>query len=232
MAYSVLPVIAELPRGPRFVPRVAGHCGIASQQAITASPISAATVAPLGLLAGSDVTWFDIPKSNDSCYHYRVTVEAPRFSMKVGKELAPGPEHRKRLTEGYLDVKKVEMGTDIHKERYAVLSRAYLILCHCFTVIFGLFDSLRSRLLVIDVRDGETRHVRNYNYRNRDALSRRPSSCSCRPGKPTAWKAPQACPLPAGTCSGGDCHIRHCLDGRYFSSGKHASVDPVHRGNW
>ena len=63
VAYSVLPVIAEVATETKIRPeRPLGIAVIASQQAITASPISAATVALLGLLAGFDITLFDILK--------------------------------------------------------------------------------------------------------------------------------------------------------------------------
>ncbi|MBQ5617204.1 MAG: C4-dicarboxylate ABC transporter, partial [Bacteroidaceae bacterium] len=63
VAYSVLPVIAEVATETKIRPeRPLGIAVIASQQAITASPISAATVALLGLLAGYDITLFDILK--------------------------------------------------------------------------------------------------------------------------------------------------------------------------
>lgn len=109
VAYSVLPVIAEVATETKIRPeRPLGIAVIASQQAITASPISAATVALLGLLAGFDVTLFDILKITIPATIIGVLVGA-LFSMKVGKELADDPEYRKRLTEGYLDVKKVEI---------------------------------------------------------------------------------------------------------------------------
>lgn len=61
VAYSVLPVIAEVARETGIRPeRPMGIAVIASQQAITASPISAATVALLSMLAGYDITLFDI----------------------------------------------------------------------------------------------------------------------------------------------------------------------------
>ena len=123
---------------------------IASQQAITASPISAATVALLGLLAGFDVTLFDILKITIPATIIGVLVGA-LFSMKVGKELADDPEYRKRLTEGYLDVKKVEI-KDIHNKRHAVLSVLIFILATVFIVFFGSFDSLRPAFVI----DGET----------------------------------------------------------------------------
>ena len=63
VAYSVLPVIAEVATETKIRPeRPLGIAVIASQQAITASPISAATVALLGLLTGFDITLFDILK--------------------------------------------------------------------------------------------------------------------------------------------------------------------------
>ena len=219
VAYSVLPVIAEVATETKIRPeRPLGIAVIASQQAITASPISAATVALLGLLAGFDVTLFDILKITIPATIIGVLVGA-LFSMKVGKELADDPEYRKRLTEGYLDVKKVEI-KDIHNKRHAVLSVLIFILATAFIVFFGSFDSLRDRR-----RDGETRHVRH--YRNRDALCRRPHLAA---DSHRRHEGNARLRLP-GRHAGGDCHIRHCLDGRYFSSGKHASVDPVHRGS-
>ena len=220
VAYSVLPVIAEVATETKIRPeRPLGIAVIASQQAITASPISAATVALLGLLAGFDVTLFDILKITIPATIIGVLVGA-LFSMKVGKELADDPEYRKRLTEGYLDVKKVEI-KDIHNKRHAVLSVLIFILATVFIVFFGSFDSLRPAFVI----DGET--VRLGHYRNRDALCRRPhlAADSHRRHEGNArFRLP-------GRHAGGDCHIRHCLDGRYFSSGKHASVDPVHRGS-
>lgn len=151
VAYSVLPVIAEVATETKIRPeRPLGIAVIASQQAITASPISAATVALLGLLAGFDVTLFDILKITIPATIIGVLVGA-LFSMKVGKELADGPEYRKRLTEGYLDVKKVEI-KDIHNKRHAVLSVLIFILATAFIVFFGSFDSLRPAFVI----DGET----------------------------------------------------------------------------
>ncbi len=147
VAYSVLPVIAEVATETKIRPeRPLGIAVIASQQAITASPISAATVALLGLLAGFDVTLFDILKITIPATIIGVLVGA-LFSMKVGKELADDPEYRKRLTEGYLDVKKVEI-KDIHNKRHAVLSVLIFILPTVFIVFFGTFESLRTALVI------------------------------------------------------------------------------------
>ncbi|MCV5434146.1 anaerobic C4-dicarboxylate transporter family protein, partial [Escherichia coli] len=63
VAYSVLPVIAEVSRESGIRPeRPMSIAVIASQQAITASPISAATVALLAMLADYKITLLDILK--------------------------------------------------------------------------------------------------------------------------------------------------------------------------
>src|SRR6478752_1188781 len=60
VAYSVLPVIAEVSRESGIRPeRPMSIAVIASQQAITASPISAATVALLALLSGFKINLLD-----------------------------------------------------------------------------------------------------------------------------------------------------------------------------
>ena len=61
VAYSVLPVIAEVAAETKIRPeRPLAIAVIASQQAITASPISAATVALLSMLAGFGVSLMNI----------------------------------------------------------------------------------------------------------------------------------------------------------------------------
>ena len=121
VAYSVLPVIAEVATETKIRPeRPLGIAVIASQQAITASPISAATVALLGLLAGFDITLFDILKITIPATIIGVLVGA-LFSMKVGKELIEDPEYQKRLKEGLFNDKKIEI-KDVKNKRSAMLS--------------------------------------------------------------------------------------------------------------
>ena len=121
VAYSVLPVIAEVATETKIRPeRPLGIAVIASQQAITASPISAATVALLGLLAGFDITLFDILKITIPATIVGVLVGA-LFSMKVGKELVEDPEYQKRLKEGLFNNKKIEI-KDVKNKRSAMIS--------------------------------------------------------------------------------------------------------------
>ena len=121
VAYSVLPVIAEVATETKIRPeRPFGIAVIASQQAITASPISAATVALLGLLAGYDITLFDILKISIPATLIGVLVGA-FCSMKVGKELLEDPEYLRRLKSGMLDDKKIEL-KDVNNKFKAQLS--------------------------------------------------------------------------------------------------------------
>ena len=102
VAYSVLPVIAEVARDTKIRPeRPLGIAVIASQQAITASPISAATVALLGLISGAGLTLFDILKVSIPATLCGVLVAA-FFSRKVGKELIDDPEYQRRVKEGMI----------------------------------------------------------------------------------------------------------------------------------
>ena len=142
VAYSVLPVIAEVATETKIRPeRPLGIAVIASQQAITASPISAATVALLGLLAGYDITLFDILKISIPATLIGVLVGA-FCSMKVGKELMEDPEYLKRLKSGMLDDKKIEL-KDVNNKFKAQLSVILFLAATALIVVFGSVPSLR-----------------------------------------------------------------------------------------
>ncbi len=147
VAYSILPVIAEVATETKIRPeRPLGIAVIASQQAITASPISAATVALLGLLAGFDITLFDILKVTIPATILGVLIGA-LLSMRVGKELADDPEYQKRVAEGFFDQKKVEI-EDVKNKRHAVVSVLIFILATVFIVFFGSFEGMRPSFLI------------------------------------------------------------------------------------
>ena len=142
VAYSVLPVIAEVARETKIRPeRPLGIAVIASQQAITASPISAATVALLGLLAGFDITLFDILKITIPATLIGVLVGA-FASMRVGKELVDDPEYQRRLASGELDNTHVELN-DIKNLFSAKLSVILFIAATVLIVLFGSIPSMR-----------------------------------------------------------------------------------------
>ena len=142
IAYSVLPVIAEVARETKIRPeRPLGIAVIASQQAITASPISAATVALLGLLAGFDISLFDILKISVPATLIGVLVGA-FCSMKVGKELVNDPEYQRRLKEGMIESRLAEttVSFDLQKARISV---GIFLLATFLIVLFGSVDALR-----------------------------------------------------------------------------------------
>lgn len=142
VAYSVLPVIAEVAAETKIRPeRPLGIAVIASQQAITASPISAATVALLGLLAGYDISLFDILKISIPATLIGVLVGA-FFSMRVGKNLVDDPEYQRRLKSGELNDAHVELkGADNHFK--ACASVFLFIGATMLIVLFGSIPSLR-----------------------------------------------------------------------------------------
>lgn len=142
VAYSVLPVIAEVAAETKIRPeRPLGIAVIASQQAITASPISAATVALLGLLTGFDITLFDMLKITIPATLIGVLVGA-FASMRVGKELMEDPEYLHRMEEGLLEDKHVELN-DVKNMFQARLSVIIFIVATLLIVLFGSIPGLR-----------------------------------------------------------------------------------------
>ena len=142
VAYSVLPVIAEVATETKIRPeRPLGIAVIASQQGITASPISAATVALLGLLAGFDITLFDILIVCVPATIIGILVGA-FFSMRVGKELVDDPEYIARLKSGALDAHPTQM-SDVKNVFNARLSVILFLAATLLIVLFGSLPTLR-----------------------------------------------------------------------------------------
>lgn len=147
VAYSVLPVIAEVARETKIRPeRPLGIAVIASQQAITASPISAATVALLGLLTGFNISLLDILIITIPSTLCGVFLGA-LYSLRVGKELVDDPEYQRRLKEGLLDNSHYEL-KDIGNKHKALLSVLIFVIATVFIVIFGSFDNLRPSHII------------------------------------------------------------------------------------
>jgi anaerobic C4-dicarboxylate transporter DcuA len=143
VAYVLLPVIAEVARKAGVRPeRPLSISAIASQQAITASPISAATVALVGLLAGQGVTLkhillISVPAT-------LLGVLAGAFSVAfLGKDLKDDPEYQDRLAKGTVQppppAPKLE-GKDLTRARGSVLC---FLVAAVLVVLIGLFPALR-----------------------------------------------------------------------------------------
>lgn len=142
VAYSVLPVIAEVARETKVRPeRPLGIAVIASQQAITASPISAATVALLGMLAGFDITLFDILKISIPATLVGVLAGA-LLSKRVGKELIDDPEYQRLVKEGLIKENSLQFNK-IKSMTKARLSVILFLIATAAIVVFGSVPSLR-----------------------------------------------------------------------------------------
>ena len=143
VAYSVLPVIAEVARETKIRPeRPLGIAVIASQQAITASPISAATVALLGLLSDANITLFQMLVVTIPATLLGVLAGA-WYSMHVGKELEDDPEYQRRVKEGMMEeIVHTEVKKNVNLN-FARISVAIFLLATLLVVLFGSIPALR-----------------------------------------------------------------------------------------
>ncbi|HXJ95764.1 MAG TPA: anaerobic C4-dicarboxylate transporter [Terriglobia bacterium] len=141
--YALLPVIAEVSRNAGVRPeRPLSIAAIASQQAITASPISAATVALLGLLAPygihlQTILLISIPSTLLGSLLGALAV------MWKGPELKDDPIYKDRQAKGLIEAptsSAVLKGAGLMRARGSVI---VFLLAALVVVGLGLFPSLR-----------------------------------------------------------------------------------------
>jgi anaerobic C4-dicarboxylate transporter DcuA len=146
VAYALLPVISEVSVEAGVRPeRPLSISVIASQQAITASPISAATVALVGLLAGSAVTLGGLLAV---CIPSTLAgVMAGAFvASRMGKDLKDDPEAQRLLRES---AAKEGRGAERPAATpHAKASVGLFLLGAVAIVLFGSFPVLRPSYLV------------------------------------------------------------------------------------
>ena len=145
VAYSVLPVIAEVSRHSGIRPeRPLSMAVIASQFAIVASPIAAAVVAvvaflePQGIHLG-DVLMVTIPSTLAGI------LLACVFVNKMGKELKDDPEYQRRLKDPkYADTfNSTTSSTEIEVSKTAKVSVSLFLFGALLVVLMGTMPSLR-----------------------------------------------------------------------------------------
>jgi len=103
IVYPLLPVIYEVAHESGIRPeRPMAIATIASQQAITASPVSAATAAMIGLLAAHNIGLVQILLICVPSTLLAVLIAA-FVQLRIGKELADDPEYQRRLKAGELE---------------------------------------------------------------------------------------------------------------------------------
>jgi anaerobic C4-dicarboxylate transporter DcuA len=148
IVYALLPVIAEVSRSAGVRPeRPLSIATIASQQAITASPISAATVALLGLLSPAGIHLHQIlmvciPSTLLGSLLGALSV------MWKGPELKDDPIYQERLAKGLIgpSASMVALqGPDLVRARGSVL---VFLLAAVLVVVLGLFPSMRPSYTV------------------------------------------------------------------------------------
>jgi anaerobic C4-dicarboxylate transporter DcuA len=103
IVYPLLPVIYETAHGSGIRPeRPMAVATIASQQAITASPVAAATAAMIGLFAEKGLTQWGLPEIMMVCVPATLTgvIAAAIVSMFIGKDLKDDPEYQALLKSG------------------------------------------------------------------------------------------------------------------------------------
>jgi len=156
IVYALLPVIAEVSRSAGVRPeRPLSISTIASQQAITASPISAATVALLGLLSPHGVELHHIlliciPSTLLGSLIGALSV------MWMGPELKDDPGYQERLAKGLIasNAATVKLeGKALTRARGSVIIFLIAVL---LVVALGLFPGLRPTYTVsVDGQDKE-----------------------------------------------------------------------------
>lgn len=145
IAYGILPVIAEVAREAGVRPeRPISMSVVASQQAITACPISAATVALVGLLSPAGVTLIDILLVCIPATLIGV-VAGSLWSARVGKDLKDDQEYLARVAAGEAapineQAKIAEAKSFDESAKRAVW---LYLLATVIVITFGIFPELR-----------------------------------------------------------------------------------------
>jgi len=150
VAYAILPVIAEVARKAGIRPeRPMSISVIASQQAITASPLSAATAGLLALLTTSGL---EVAGKKVELWHILAICIPSTFigcmlgalaMCFVGKELAEDPEYQARLAKGLVEQAKPIPELQPDARRRAAGSVAIFLASAALIVAFGMIESLR-----------------------------------------------------------------------------------------
>jgi anaerobic C4-dicarboxylate transporter DcuA len=148
IVYPLLPVIYEVAHESGIRPeRPMAIATIASQQAITASPVSAATAAMISLLASRHIGLVQIllicvPSTLVS------VIVAAIVQLKVGKELKDDPEYQRRLKAGELTPpSKAGRGAGAERAPQKKGARASAIIFFggvALVVLAGIFPVLRT----------------------------------------------------------------------------------------
>jgi anaerobic C4-dicarboxylate transporter DcuA len=146
IVYPLLPVIYETAHQSGIRPeRPMAVATIASQQAITASPVAAATAAMIGLFSEKGLTQWGLPQILMVCVPATLcgVLAAAIVSMFVGKDLKDDPEYQARLQSGAIPKPKTAAERPPLKLG-AKLSAFVFLVGVALVVLFGFFPALRQ----------------------------------------------------------------------------------------
>jgi anaerobic C4-dicarboxylate transporter DcuA len=146
IVYPLLPVIYETAHQSGIRPeRPMAVATIASQQAITASPVAAAPAAMIGLFSEKGLTDWGLPQIMMVCVPATLTgvVAAAIVSMFIGKDLKDDPEYQARLKAGKIPV-PVSAADRPPLKASAKLSAFLFLAGVALVVLFGFFPGLRT----------------------------------------------------------------------------------------
>jgi anaerobic C4-dicarboxylate transporter DcuA len=148
IVYPLLPVIYEVAHESGIRPeRPMAIATIASQQAITASPVSAATAAMIALLAAHH---FGLVQILLICVPATLlaVIVASFVQLKVGKELKDDPEYQRRLKSGELSppsLRAGEPGANLPPLKAGSKPSAFIFFAGVgLVVLAGIFPALRT----------------------------------------------------------------------------------------
>jgi anaerobic C4-dicarboxylate transporter DcuA len=145
IVYPLLPVIYETAHQSGIRPeRPMAVATIASQQAITASPVAAATAAMIGLFSEKGLTQWGLPEILMVCVPATLVgvVAAAIVSMFLGKNLKDDLEYQDRLKAGQIPAPK--SAAERPPLKPAAKLAAYLFLSGvALVVLLGFFPELR-----------------------------------------------------------------------------------------
>src|SRR5262245_47951794 len=146
IVYPLLPVIYETAHQSGIRPeRPMAVATIASQQAITASPVAAATAAMIGLFAEKGVTQWGLPQILMICVPATLVgvLAAAIVSMFVGKDLKDDPEYQARVEAGLVPPPQaIAARPPLAPE--ARLSAFIFLVGVALVVLAGFFPALRT----------------------------------------------------------------------------------------
>jgi len=145
IVYPLLPVIYEVAYENGIRPeRPMAVATIASQQAITASPVSAATAAMIGLLAAHHVGLVQILLICVPSTLLAVLISA-FVQLHVGKELKDDPEYQRLLASGELQPPGKTSGATAPPLKKGAQASAFIFFAGvALVVLAGIFPTLRT----------------------------------------------------------------------------------------